>query len=318
MKFLVIILLGFTLHGKSLDIYAQSNNMIKVSLDTNVFNYYPLKVGNRWTWNINSNYSPGPGYKTAYIAGEQIFRDHLYYRVFYKTYRIYTNQISEWNQLVRIDSLTGNLYLLSVNGSDTLDCLRDSLNTPLNDSAYIYCDNTSGLWYRHSRDTYNFANHTYTAEIFGWSSYFESFNYHIYAVNIGLAYHNTRGLMSYYEEVLKGCIINSVIIGDTAFPVGINNVNSEIPEIFSLSQNYPNPFNPTTKIKFDISGSSAAQTFLYVYDLIGREIAVLVNQHLKPGTYEVDFDGSNLPSGVYYYKLESGGFIETKKMVLIK
>lgn len=102
------------------------------------------------------------------------------------------------------------------------------------------------------------------------------------------------------------------------FPIGIQPISSEIPRVFSLSQNYPNPFNPSTKIRFDISGTSSSQTLLTVYDLLGREVAVLVNEKLSPGEYEVDFDGSKYPSGVYYYKLSAGDFTETKKMVLIK
>jgi len=106
--------------------------------------------------------------------------------------------------------------------------------------------------------------------------------------------------------------------------VGVQHTGNSVPKKVSLSQNYPNPFNPTTKISFAISGSSAAQTFLSVYDDLGREVATLVNQQLKPGEYETEFDGTNLPSGVYYYKLvvgdntNNGGFSETKKMVLIK
>jgi hypothetical protein len=104
-------------------------------------------------------------------------------------------------------------------------------------------------------------------------------------------------------------------IGNT---IGIKNISSEIPSSYSLSQNYPNPFNPVTKIKFDISANSVGQTFLSVYDLLGREVATLVNEQLQPGTYEVTFDGSNLPSGVYFYRLSSGNYIETKKMLMIK
>ncbi len=100
--------------------------------------------------------------------------------------------------------------------------------------------------------------------------------------------------------------------------IGIQPISTEIPDKFTLSQNYPNPFNPTTKIRFDISGSSVAQTFLSVYDQLGREVAVLVNQELRPGSYEVDWNASNFPSGVYFYKLSAGNFTETKKMVLIK
>ena len=95
-----------------------------------------------------------------------------------------------------------------------------------------------------------------------------------------------------------------------------NNHNSEVPKEFSLSQNYPNPFNPSTVIGFKLAVNSFAS--LKVYDLLGREAATLVNENLKAGTYEFDFDGNKLSSGVYYYKLATGSFVETKKMILIK
>lgn len=106
--------------------------------------------------------------------------------------------------------------------------------------------------------------------------------------------------------------------------IGIQPISSEIPMSYKLYQNYPNPFNPATKIKFDISGTSVAQTFLSVYDMLGREVDILLNTDLQPGTYEVDWDGSNYASGVYYYKLSvlnSGSSVkyqETKRMLLIK
>jgi len=104
----------------------------------------------------------------------------------------------------------------------------------------------------------------------------------------------------------------------TGNTIGITNTGTGIPQAFHLDQNYPNPFNPVTKIKFDISGTSVAQTFLSVYDILGHEVSVLVNQQLQPGTYEVNWNASGFPSGVYYYRLEAGTFTETKKMVLIK
>ena len=100
--------------------------------------------------------------------------------------------------------------------------------------------------------------------------------------------------------------------------IGINQIGTSVPREFSLSQNYPNPFNPVTKIKFDISGTSASQTFLSVYDIMGREVEILVNEMLKPGKYEVDWNAVNYTSGVYYYKITSGDFTETRKMVLVK
>ncbi|HWA04968.1 MAG TPA: T9SS type A sorting domain-containing protein, partial [Ignavibacteria bacterium] len=94
--------------------------------------------------------------------------------------------------------------------------------------------------------------------------------------------------------------------------------SSEIPLQFSLSQNYPNPFNPATKIKFAIPAGNASLTTITVYDIVGRQVAVLVNQQLRPGTYEVDWDASVYPSGVYFYTVSSVSFNETKKMVLLK
>jgi hypothetical protein len=99
-------------------------------------------------------------------------------------------------------------------------------------------------------------------------------------------------------------------------PIGIEPVSSEIPSEFNLSQNYPNPFNPSTVIKFDISQQSLVQ--LKVYDVLGRETAVLISQHMLPGEYEKVFDGSMLPGGVYFYRFTAGSYTETKKMILIK
>ena len=101
--------------------------------------------------------------------------------------------------------------------------------------------------------------------------------------------------------------------------IPITQIQTGIPKEFSLSQNYPNPFNPFTKIRFSIPyASSVAHTFLSVYDILGREVTTLVNQQLNPGTYSVTWNASNQPSGLYFYKLTSGEYYETKRMILIK
>jgi hypothetical protein len=102
--------------------------------------------------------------------------------------------------------------------------------------------------------------------------------------------------------------------------VGITSNTKDLPTEFSLTQNYPNPFNPATKIKFDIPTSRGTRgvTQLIIYDVLGKEIATPVNEQLNPGTYEIEWDGSNYPSGVYFYKLITNDYSETKKMVLIK
>ena len=98
--------------------------------------------------------------------------------------------------------------------------------------------------------------------------------------------------------------------------IGITPIPGTLPEDYALMQNYPNPFNPTTNIRLEVKKSE--RIVLKVYDLLGKEIATLVNQKLNPGSYELTFDAGNIPSGVYFYRLEAGDYMETRKMLLIK
>lgn len=90
----------------------------------------------------------------------------------------------------------------------------------------------------------------------------------------------------------------------------------ELPSSFTLYQNYPNPFNPTTRIKYQVA--SIERVTLKVYDILGREIVTLLNEVKHPGNYELEFDASYLPSGVYIYRLNAGMFLESKKMILLR
>lgn len=102
--------------------------------------------------------------------------------------------------------------------------------------------------------------------------------------------------------------------------LGITQISTEIPASFSLLQNYPNPFNPSTRIRFSISGtvSNHPVSKLTVYDALGRQIDILIEKELNPGTYESEWNASGYPSGIYFYTLSSGKFTETKKMILLK
>jgi len=115
--------------------------------------------------------------------------------------------------------------------------------------------------------------------------------------------------------------------------VSVEDKNRNIPNNFSLSQNYPNPFNPTTNIKYTIlqnthpsipSGEGKERSdrgvlvTLKVYDILGREVATIVNKAQSAGSYDVEFNASNLTSGVYFYRLKTGSFVETKKMLLLR
>jgi len=103
-------------------------------------------------------------------------------------------------------------------------------------------------------------------------------------------------------------------------------VEAEIlsPLVFSLEQNYPNPFNPSTKIKYtvpDVIASGAKQSqevTIKIYDVLGREVTILVNEEKEAGRYEVEFNAASLPSGIYFYRMEAGTFVDVKKMIVIK
>ncbi len=97
---------------------------------------------------------------------------------------------------------------------------------------------------------------------------------------------------------------------------GLEPTGNFTPNKFELSQNYPNPFNPATKIKYYIANSGFVN--MKVYDILGKEVAVLVNANLKPGEYELQFNAGNLTSGIYFYKITAGNFTDTKKMLLVK
>ena len=97
---------------------------------------------------------------------------------------------------------------------------------------------------------------------------------------------------------------------------GVEVVNSNIPKTYSLSQNYPNPFNPSTKIEYEIPKASFVH--LTVYNVIGQQVAELVSNEQSPGKYSVTFDGANVTSGIYFYRIEAGSFVQTNKMILLK
>ncbi|MEJ2617381.1 MAG: T9SS type A sorting domain-containing protein [Ignavibacteriaceae bacterium] len=129
-------------------------------------------------------------------------------------------------------------------------------------------------------------------------------------------------------DMVSGHTASAIV--NITYSVSVDDNFTELPTSFQLFQNYPNPFNPTTKIRFTIPASPVDPTpyqgvknrenyvTLKVYDILGREVAVLVNEKKSPGTYEVEFAARNLASGVYLYRLNAGNFSVTKKLILLK
>ncbi len=278
--------------------------------------YYPLKIGNMWSYNHYWGYS-GNTRIVHRIIDTAILGGHKYYKFRYQN----APPSSGYSEsFIRIDSVTGSIRMYSSGGG----CLwlfnefaKDSLRGVFPDSAKFNCQATYSRILRDTNLVVLGANRF--VKRFHIDSYFEYANYRAFVYGLGVLYDVYYGNAGSYNRYdLRGCFINGVVYGDTSL-TGITQVSIEIPEAFSLSQNYPNPFNPSTKIKFSIPpGNSVAQTFLAVYNVLGEQVAVLVNQNLQPGTYEVNWIASDFPSGIYFYTLKSGGYTETRKMVLIK
>ncbi len=123
---------------------------------------------------------------------------------------------------------------------------------------------------------------------------------------------------------LKQCDLDGTEhFSESVLVESVTGVPESRPLAYALEQNYPNPFNPSTRIQYTVGGTRAqgpgtSNTRLVVYDLLGREVAVLVDERKQPGNYEVSFDASGLASGVYIYRMTAGSFVQSKKMVLLK
>jgi hypothetical protein len=128
-------------------------------------------------------------------------------------------------------------------------------------------------------------------------------------IEVGVfAYMNTPG----------GVLNSQCAVLQTSKSMGLTGISStgEIADEFYLSQNYPNPFNPVTNIKFSVPKSG--QVMLKVFDMMGSEVSNIWNNFLSAGAYNVEFDASELASGVYFYRITAGDFTDTKKMILVK
>jgi hypothetical protein len=210
--------------------------------------------------------------------------------------------ITSWNQAYASLRAGGNGWvwyweIWSVNNSYFINCNHTNLGTfneyfPMNNWNHIVLERTA------------------TGYGYAWINGAQ----YLDGVNVGTCDISdvTLGCFPGYSYIT--CYLDDVNI--YYIPVGVKPIETEVPKKYNLSQNYPNPFNPTTNIKFDLPKSSLVK--LTIYDALGREIETLVNEKLKEGSYQVNWNASQYPSGVYFYRLLAGDFSDTKKMVLIK
>lgn len=282
----------------------------------------PLSIGNFWKYHeLNSSWDiiePSVSERTweFRIIGDTLINGKKYFRA----WSDYGDHSPFNYSFLRVDSLEGKIYGISPY-SEGEELALDLLAASYDGTFFPQI----GELYEVRRDFF---------ELFG--SYRYRMTYTIgslfvqeqqFAAGIGVNYRYSTFDFGYQTLDLLGCVIDGVLYGDTS-TVSVEDGNIVANE-FRLYQNYPNPFNPATKIKYSIPlvetqdlGSQPLVT-LKIYDVLGREVAMLVNERKSPGTYEVIFDAGNLPSGVYFYQLKIGGngdvrFKSIKKALLLK
>lgn len=146
-----------------------------------------------------------------------------------------------------------------------------------------------------------------------------SYNTYYYQIYWELAGGFTTMLFNNASHFLADLIFTSWV--NSGSPLSVTPIGTSLPERYYLDQNYPNPFNPATKIKFEIPRDATRGTHavkLVIHDVLGKEVAILVNEQLQPGSYEVEWNSVNYPSGTYFYRLSSDVFSDSKQMLLIK
>jgi len=286
-------------------------------------NFYPLQSGNIWFYmwtydnktdsafvleSISHDTTLANGEK-YFIRRTQRFKD-----------RMRTIPLETYNKFQRVDGTNG----LALQFDETepypgeriiYDLSADEGDTTIMDShglLMICTDVNDTILFNETRTIKNFSlPNTYSfaaiAEGIGESVFLTGFEFYS------------------SEKTLLGAKISGKYFGDSSTITSIN--KKIVPEYFFLSQNYPNPFNPATTIQYSIpfipspwqgEGQRVRSVTLKVYDMLGREISTLINEQKLPGNYQIKFDGTSLPSGIYFYRLTSGSFSQTKKLVLLK
>jgi plastocyanin len=196
-----------------------------------------------------------------------------------------------------------NLFVLSANSTTTTITAGGFVFTPSSVTVTVG-DTVKWQWLNGTHTTTSSTIPTGTAS---WSSPLDAANQtYIYVIT-------HAGTYNYYCIPHQSFGMVGVI---TANPNGIQPIGTSVPENYNLQQNFPNPFNPTTNIRFDIPKTTKVK--LIVYNIIGEQMDVLVNNELNAGSYNFDWDASAFPSGVYFYVLAADDFRAMKKMILIK
>ncbi len=283
-----------------------------------LLNYYPLQTGNYWEYQSYWEQMPFPPtdfrpYSIEVVGDTLLENGHTYKILLHKD--ITPNQF-QYNEYERIDSLTGCVYRYINDTTANHEYMTDSLFAQPGDTIYSSHDRvtSSGNYITQCLSVRN-------DSAFGIPTQLKTFQDQSFIP--GATYTLAKGFGELYGSVCEmGCgssYLAYAKIDGKEYGKKIASIKSDADlssNIFTLSQNYPNPFNPSTVISFQLPVTGKVS--LKVYDILGNEVAVLVDEEKPAGNYKIDFNGSNLASGIYFYTLRTNNFVQNRKMILLK
>ena len=266
-------------------------------------NWFPMEVGNRWDF-IKTTYTHGGNWSTDTVSIEIVSETNFGQD---KNYFVFSPFSIFSHKYIRLER--DSLY--SYNIEDSTECLLLAFNQDIG-SFYSGSCHWDSIFYS-NKTNWNYFGLLDSQQVHNasWFSYEISKKFGFVSSDY------SGGIFEVWYNV-SGCIISGITYGELLVSVETSEV---IVNRYILYQNYPNPFNPSTKIKFTVPSvetGHAPSLQLIIYDVLGKEIVTLVNEEKPAGSYEVEFNGNNLSSGVYFYQLRAGSFIQTKKMILMK
>lgn len=262
-------------------------------------NWLPLEIGNRWDFRVSIRCHGGTvsgDTISVEVVGDTIISGQEYF-ILSRPFYFFDDKY------LRMEN--DSLYCFDT--EDSMDCLMYAFNQLLG-TIYYSCRYDSSFYSDEYYDIY--FGYPDTQQVH--SPYYEPLIC-FFSKKFGLSFVEYFNPLCDYQATLSGCIISGITYGQLLVSVDevISNSHS-----FKLEQNFPNPFNPTTQIRYSVINDGIVS--LKVYDVLGKEVAVLVDEEKPAGKYEVKFDASNLSSGIYFYQLKTGNFADTKKMIFLK
>lgn len=272
-------------------------------INPEVLSLYPLAIGNLWVYDKNVEM-----YKSVYkikVVKDTIIGERKYYEL-----KDVTSKQSQ-PVFVRIDSAYGKIY--QYNSGDVI--LYDFSADEIGDTTLFNKENGyEAGWFLESISSFYKWGIGSDLYLYNYIIPTSGYRLNTFVKGVGL-YKDEGGELLYSTSILRGFVKDGITYGDTTL-VGIEYDLNKIPTEFSLFQNYPNPFNPTTAIKYELPKQSRVQ--LIIYNILGQKVDELVNTFQKAGRYEVKWNAENFASGIYYYRIEAGNFVQTKKLILLK